>query len=189
MGRQPSTIDQLPDDIRAKLQELLRDPRVTQLEATAKINAILETEGHDDRISKSAVNRYAIRMEQAGAKIRESREVAEMWIGQLGATPQGKVGNFVNETLRTLALDISLVLQEGQLNGKNAPKAAKMLNNLALAMQRLEKAANLNVEREKEIRQEERERAADQAAKIAKKGGLSSDTVQEIRRQILGITS
>ncbi len=49
-----SSVHRLPPDILEKLHELLRDPRVTQLEATARINAILEEEGHAQRLSKSA---------------------------------------------------------------------------------------------------------------------------------------
>ncbi|WP_156182845.1 phage protein Gp27 family protein [Marinobacter subterrani] len=45
-------------------------------------------EGHEERLSKSAVNRYAVRMNQVGEKLRQSREVAEMWIAKLGAQPQ-----------------------------------------------------------------------------------------------------
>ena len=52
--RQQSSIDRLPGDILEKFQELLRDPRVTGLEATARINRILKAEGHPERISKSA---------------------------------------------------------------------------------------------------------------------------------------
>ncbi len=182
MARQPSSIDLLPDDIRVRLQECLRDPRCTQLEATAKINAILANEGHPDRLSKSAVNRYALRMEEVGSKLKQSREVAEMWIGKLGAQPQGQVGHLLNEMVRTLAFDCAMTLSEGE-----DPIPPKMLKDLSIAVERLEKAASENVKREEEIRRQERQRAADQAAKIAKKGGLSSDTVQEIRRQILGI--
>lgn len=182
MGRQPSSIDLLPAEIKEQLQELLRDPRCSQLQATAKINAILEAEGHDDRLSKSSVNRYALRMEQVGAKLRQSREVAEMWVGKLGAQPQGQVGHLLNEMVRTLAFDCAMNLSEG-----DEPIPPRMLKDLSIAVERLEKAASENVKREEDIRKQERERAADQAAKIAKKGGLSSDTVQEIRRQILGI--
>ena len=71
-----ASIDRLPADILEQLQELLRDPRVTQLEATARINEILEDEGHEERVSKSAVNRYDMEMRKVGEKLRQSREVA-----------------------------------------------------------------------------------------------------------------
>ena len=155
---QPSSIDKLPEDIRTRLDALLADPRVTQLTATAKINAILAADGHHQRVSKSAVNRYAVRMEKVGARLRQSREVARMWIGKLGAAPQGQVGHLVNEILRTLSFDMAILLQDGHLDADNAPAVVDMLKGLALTMQRLEKAASENVRREDEIRRQERER-------------------------------
>lgn len=185
--RQQSSIDRLPDDVREQLQSLLRDPRVTQLAATAKINEILESDGHEERVTKSAVNRYSLRMEKVGRKMRESRQMAEMWIGKFGSAPQGQVGNLINEMLRTLSFDISLILQEGEINEETAPAVVDMIKDLALTTMRLEKAANLNVEREKEIRQQALTDAADTAAKIAKKGGLTKTTVQQLRSEILGM--
>ena len=185
----PSSIDRLPPDILEKLQELLRDPRVTQLEATRRINAILEEEGRSERVSKSAVNRYAQRMEQVGERLRQSREVAEMWIAKLGAAPQGKLGHLVNEILRTLSFDLALTLQKGEIEAEEAPAVAKMLKDMAIAMERLERAASENVKREAEIREQARREAADAAEKVARQGGLSADSVQAIRRAILGVRS
>jgi len=174
----------LPLEIKEQLQELLRDPRCTQLDATRKINDILEAEGHPDRLTKSSVNRYALRMEQVGSKLRQSREIAQMWIGKLGAEPQGEVGKLLNEMVRALAFEAAMNMAEG-----DAAVEPKMLRDMAIAIEKLEKATSENVKREEEIRKQERERAADQAAKIAKKGGLSADTVDTIRREILGIAT
>lgn len=185
MARQPSSIDLLPDDIREKLRELLRDPRCTQLEATRKINEILEADGHPERVTKSSVNRYALKMEEAGAKLRQSREIAEMWIGRLGAAPQGQVGNLVNEILRTLSFDVTLFLQKGEVDMESAPAVVDMLKGLALTMQRLEQAANLNVKREAEIRNQALEEAAEKAGDVAKQAGVSAETIQRIRRDVL----
>lgn len=182
--QQQSSVDRLPDDIREKLQELLRDPRVTQLEATARINEIIDAEGHPEQLSKSAVNRYAVKMEKVGARLRQSREVAEMWIAKLGAAPQGKTGLLVNEILRTLSFDVSLWLQEGEVDKKSAPGTVKMLKGLALTMQRLERAASENVKREEEIRKRTLEEAADA---VLKTKGLSDEVAESIRRKILGV--
>lgn len=186
MGRQPSTIDMLPEDIREKLQELLRDPRVTQLEATARINAILEEEGHPDRLSKSAVNRYALRMEQVGAKLRQSREIAQMWIGRLGAEPQGQVGHLLNEMVRGLAFDCAMSLSEGE-----EPVPPKMLRDLAMAVEKLEKAASENVKREEDIRKRALEEAAARAAaavdRAAGTGGMTAEQFKAIIRESYGV--
>ncbi|MCJ8285116.1 DUF3486 family protein [Halomonas sp.] len=152
-----STIERLPEDIREQLQALLRDPRVTQLAATEQINAILEAEGHDDRLSKSAVNRYAMRMNEVGERLRQSREVAQMWIGKLGAQPQGEMGNLINEMIRSLSFDVSLMLSEGEITADSLPGMIEMLKDLSLTTARLEKASSENVKREAEIRRQARE--------------------------------
>lgn len=183
----PSTIERLPSDILEQLHTLLRDPRVTQLDATARINEILASDGIDARVSKSAVNRYAVRMDAVGERLRESRQVAEMWIAKLGAAPQGQVGHLVNEILRTLAFDLAITVQRGEIDPDDAPEVAKMLKNMSIAMERLERAASENVKREQEIRTQVKREAADVAVTVARKGGLSAEAANTIRRQILGI--
>ncbi|MBM9605956.1 DUF3486 family protein [Desulfopila inferna] len=183
----PSTIDKLPGDILEQLQELLRDPRVTQLEATARINEILEAEGHEDRLSKSSVNRYDLSMRKAGEKLQQSREVAKMWIGKLGAAPQGQVGNLVNEVLRTLAFELSLKLQDAELNEDTVPDVISNLKALSLAAQRLEASATLNVKREAEIRKQALEKAAEAVEDEARAQGMDADQADFWRRKVLGV--
>lgn len=186
----PSTVEQLPPDILEQLQAMLRDPRVSQLEVTQQINAVLAAQGHPERVSKSAVNRYSQRMEQVGERLRQSRAVAEMWIGKIGATPQGQLGHLVNEILRTLAFDMSMQLQDDAVVATSMEDRAgviDMLKDLSLSVVRLEKAASENVKREQEIREQARTEAAAVAEKVAKQGGLSADSVQELRRAILGV--
>ncbi len=161
MGHQQSSIDRLPEDVLQGLQALLRDPRVTQLEATQKINEILERDGHPERLSKSAVNRYSKRMEDVGAKLRQSREVAKMWIGKLGAEPQGEVGKLLNEMVRTLAFEVTMGMAEGE-----DPIEPKMIKDMAIAIERLEKAASENTKREEEIKKVERERMKKETLKV-----------------------
>ena len=176
---QRSSIERLPEDIRQKLQELLRDPRVTQLEATRRINQVLEEEGLPDRLSKSAVNRYAVKMEEVGAKLRQSREIAKMWIGKLGAAPQGEVGKLLNEMIRTLAFEMTLNMSEGSIEAE-----PKMLKDLAIAIERLERAATTNVKREQEIRAQEREAAKKDAVSALEKIA-DRKTIEEFRKRFL----
>lgn len=178
----PSTIEQLPTDVLEKLQELLRDPRVSQLQATDEINAILERTQAGASVSKSAVNRYAKRMEKVGARLRESREVAKMWIGQFGAAPQGEVGKLLNEVIRNLAFETTMHLADGE-----EPADPKLLSTLALAVQRLEASATDNLKRDAEIKRQAATEAAEAAAKSMTRQGMSKDTVDAIKRDILGI--
>ena len=186
----PSSIDLLPTDARDALNAWLRDPSITQTEATERLHALLDDIGWEQdkpKPSRHSVNRYSQRMEEVGERLRQSRQVAEMWIAKLGAQPQGQVGHLVNEILRTLAFDLSMTMQQGEIDKDSAPEVAKMLKNMAIAMERLEKAASENVKREQEIKQQARAEAAEVAEKVAKQGGLSTDSVQELRRAILGV--
>lgn len=181
--RQPSSIDRLPDDVREQLQALLRDPRVTQLGATARINEILEADGHPDRLSKSAVNRYAVRMEETGKKIRQAREVAKMWIGKLGSEPAGEVGKLLNEMVRTLAFDITLAMSESVDTIE-----PKMLKDLAISVHRLEMAAEKNAKVETEIRKKALQDVAGAVAEEEKTSGpMSADRFREIIREQYGV--
>lgn len=195
-GRQQSSIDLLPEEIRRQLQELLNDRRVTQLQAVERINAILAElrqtgqlpEDAPERVSKSAVNRYALRMEEVGAKLRQSREVAEVFISKVGAAPQGQVGLLINEMLRSMAFDLSLKLQDADLEDPEKMSATiDQVKALALAVQRLEQGASINVKRETEIRKQAAEAAADVADKTLAGQGMSRDTIDAIKREILGI--
>ena len=175
-----SSIDRLPEDIREQLQALLRDPRVTQLDATRRINAILDGTDHPERLSKSAVNRYKVQMDKVGEKIRQSREVAKMWIGRLGAEPQGEVGKLLNEMVRNLAFDATVAMAEGE-----APVEPKMLKDMAIAIERLERAASENVKREEQVRRKALEEAADRAGDVAKRQGAGAATIDALRAAIM----
>ena len=199
-GRQPSSIKLLPESARRQLQEMLDDPRVTQKAATERINEVLaemRAAGDPDaldpacpeKVSQSSVNRYDLQMRQVGEKLRQSREVADRWINKLGAAPQGKIGNLVNEILRTLSFDISLHLQSKTLDADSAPAVVGMLKELALTAMRLEKAANLNVEREKEIKRQALEEAAETVSETAREAGVSKDTIARIRRDVLRMSA
>ncbi len=198
--RQPSSVDLLPAGVRKQLQAMLDNPRITQLEAVDRVNAILadlRAAGDPDvldpacpeKVSKSAVNRYDLQMREVGERLRQSREVADRWIDKLGAAPQGKVGNLINEILRTLSFDVTLFMQQGSLDEESAPAVVGMLKDLALTTMRLEKAANLNVEREREIRKQALEDAAAAVGETAREAGVTPDTIARIRRDVLRMSA
>lgn len=180
----PSKIDLLPDVVRDHLHQLLRNKRHTQEEIREAINELIAEHNlpEDMKLSRTGLNRYASRMEEFGAKIRASREMAEIWAAKLGSAPSSDVGKLLLEFVKTLAFETSMELADS--NKTVEPKA---LGQLALVAQRLEAAAMASHKREKEIRQAFAEEAAAKAEKITKQAGLSAETAADIRRQILGI--
>lgn len=93
----PSKIDLLPDGVRDQLHQMLREKRHTQEEIREAINELID--GHnlpeDMKLSRTGLNRYASRMEEFGAKIRASREMAEIWAAKLGSAPTSDVGKLL----------------------------------------------------------------------------------------------
>lgn len=176
-----SSIKTLPPKLLEQLQDWLRDPRITQVEATERLNELLEEIGEKPR-SKSAVNRYAVQMNEIGEKIQQSRDIAEMWVGKFGNAPQGKVGTMLNEIVRNLVFTTSIKLSE--IDEIVDPKSLK---ELAHALEKLENSATINEKRQREIEKAVLMKAAEEAEQVISQAGLSNETADEIKRRILGI--
>ena len=178
-----SKVDLLPPNIKTQLAMMLRDKQFSQTEILQEINDLIRDCGLPDemQLSKTGLNRYASRMEKVGAKIRQAREVAEIWTKQFGEMPQSDIGKTVIELVKHLAFEMSSQYAE---NGIAEPKELAML---ALTVQRLEAAASLSYDRERKIRKEVAQLAAETAEKVVAQAGLSKDTVDRLKAEILGI--
>ena len=190
----PSSVKRLPPEIRERLDGWIRDESVTQIEAARLVNGLLAElyPGHPP-VSKSAVNRYSLQMRRNMDRVLRSRDLAKTWIANLGSQPGGDVGFLVIETLKTLSLEVSQALMDGsaEIDAETMSGVIDQLNKLALAAQRLERSAAESERRDRQIREEERQRAAEEAAeeagKAAAEHGLSAETADAIRRQVLGV--
>lgn len=171
-----SSIKTLPSALLEQLQEWLRDPSITQLEATDRLNTLLVELDEKPR-SKSAVNRYAMQMQA----VQQSREIADMWIARFGNASQGKIGALLNEMVRNLAFDTALRLSENE-----EAVEPKLLRELAMAIEKLEQASNLNEKRQADIERAALAKAATAAEQSAKAQGLSDEAVALIKQKILG---
>ena len=142
-----SKIKALPPAIKVELDRLLKEDRATIDQVVAHLKAL------GAEVSRSAVGRYHKRFEEIGQRMRESREVAQVWADRLGNEPQGDIGKLVMELLRTLAFDATLAMSEPGEDGAQVQLDPKAINSLALAMQRLEAASKWNLQREKAMRE------------------------------------
>lgn len=179
-----SKVDLLPDEIRSALHAMLRDKRHTQTDIREAVNELIDEHGLPDelKLSRSGLNRYASNMEQVGSRIREAREVSKQWVAKLGAEPEGDVSRVLVEMVRTLAFDSVIKMSESE-----KPLEPKFIKELAIGIERLEKAASESQKRELEIRKQIAAETADAVDSIVKQAGLTADTIADIKRQILGI--
>lgn len=179
-----SKVDLLPSEIKEQLNAMLRDGRLEQKEVLEIVNQKIDKAGlkKEDKLSRSGLNRYAARMEQIGSRIREMREISEVWVSKLGNEPTSDVGKLLQEAVRTLASETSFSLMES-----GEPVEPKALNQLAMVAQRIEAAAMTSHKREKEIRMAYAAEVADTLSdELRGQDGMSEQLEDRIRGILLG---
>ncbi|EMV4499087.1 DUF3486 family protein [Vibrio cholerae] len=184
-----SKVELLPEEIRNTLNVFIRSGNMTQKDILEAVNQMIDDAGlgDDAKLSRTGFNRYAKRMEDMGQRLRQSREVAEVWVSKLGEAPTSDVGKLLQEFVRTMAFETSMKMMEAAEGEEGEVISPKALGQLALVVQRIETAAMTSMKREKEIRAAFAAEAAEAAEKIVKQAGISSDTASDIKNQILGI--
>ncbi|WP_233007166.1 DUF3486 family protein [Rheinheimera faecalis] len=184
-----SKVNLLPQVIRDQLHVLIRSGDMHQTDIREAINQMIEEAGlpEDAKLSRTGLNRYAQKFEGVGERIRQSREVAEVWISKLGQAPTSDVGKLLQEFVRTMAFETSMKLMDEAAEEGAEPISPKALGQLALVVQRIEAASMSSLKVEKEIRSAFAVEAANTAEKVAKTAGLTKEGVELLKREILGI--
>lgn len=183
MGRR-SAIKTLPRPVKEAIDRAIKEDRLTLDQILDRIE---DEYGEEHAPSRSALHRYRRNVEAQMQAIREGREIADVWAAKLGEAPDSDIGKVVLEILRTLAYKSGADLLDAE--GKVAPKD---LTSLARAMRYIEDAGRLSLQREKEVRQAEREALAEATAKLEEdaRGGkntLDAETLRRIRQDVYGI--
>ncbi|MEQ8346167.1 MAG: DUF3486 family protein [Sneathiellaceae bacterium] len=147
-------------------------------------------EGRGYEISRSSVGRYAQNFEQVAQKLRQSRQVTDALVAELGdAASQGKQGRLLVEMTRSLVFDMLMKLQVEGAGGLD-PKDTMMLGK---GLAELGRALRYDQDFETKIRQqlaaEIRQEAAAEAEVTAQEAGLSADVVAQIKSKILGVAA
>lgn len=180
MGRIP----QLPPKIKSELDQMLRDG-FSQAEILRRLKTPLEQIG-EKPLSAAGLNRYATKVEGVGVRMRQAREVAEAWTAKFGES-ESNLSSHIIEMLRVLIFEHTLQAAETRdadsgEGAEGAPVSQEVIAGLALAAQRIERAAEMGAKRDRELRQE----LAGVVDAEAKRQGLSPDTAGAIRAALLG---
>lgn len=166
-----SKVAALPAEVKAWLDQSLVENNFSGYEL---LSGELESRGYS--IGKSALHRYGTEFEDKLSALKMASEQARAVV-QAAPDEEGAV----NEALMRLVQEhlFKLLMSDG--NQIDLPKVAK-------AVAELGRASVVQKKWQAEFR-EKAEAAAARVEKIAKKGGLNSATVDEIRREILGMAS
>ena len=181
---QKSSVDKLPQKLRAQLLEMLADPACTQARIVEAINA----KAGKKVISASGMNRYAQKMRRFTEKNRQAREVAEAYLERCGADSRNKMGKVINEQIRLAAYDLMLEIDEIREDPEiDAAALTDILLKVSKSLREIEQAEKLNAERTEGIRKDALADAAEIVGREGAKAGLTEDAIGEIRKKILGV--
>ena len=182
----PCSIDRLPAEAREALDGWLRDPAVTQTDATRRVNELLENLGQGERrLSLQAVNRYDMRMRAIDERKRQSRIITEIWADKFGSEPSGQVGQLIIEMLRTLTFDLALRPQNGELDHASLPAVIDAADRVTLMAEQLESSSEISSRLERQAKREaEEERKAKAALEPLNLTEHDAERMREMARKI-----
>lgn len=175
-----STIALLPDDVRHEFERrLAANAFGNYTELTEWLNA----QGYE--ISRAAVHRYGQKVERRFASIKASTEAARL-IAE-GATDEGDTRSEALVAMVQSEL-FEAMLEIGEMEDLSAVDRFSMVAKAAKNIATLTSASTRLKEYQAKVKAKV-QAAAEDVAKQAKKGGLSEESVEAIRKHILGIAS
>ncbi|MCG9624627.1 DUF3486 family protein [Vibrio mediterranei] len=180
-----SKIDKLPDDIKSQLNLLLREGRMSQQQIRDEVNELIVESGVDqdpEYIKRNAMSIYSQAFEKSMERYRQSQQMTKQWVTQFGEMPQTDIARALIEIGKSQIFDFQMKAME-----EEETIDPKTMGHMALAIKRLQEAQSGSVKLEKEIRKQALEDAAETAEQVAKKAGLTSDTVKMLKAELLGI--
>ena len=180
MPRQ-SKIDKLPTELRAALDKLLLDNNFSGYESIAEY---FKERGYS--LSTACVHRYGQKLDRRLQAIKASTDAAKLLAAQVEDTENHLSGSVIS-LVQSELFETLLNLQDADLEDDPAERM-KLLSNAAKSIAEVSRASIANKKWQTEVRLKA-EAAATKVTDIARKGGLSADTAETIRREILGIAS
>ena len=177
-----SSIKTLPDAVLKQVNAALAAGRLT----LDDIAAMLRQAGHPR--SRSALGRYKKQLDRVGAQLRQSREITEALVAELGpAAGDGKQGRLLVEILRKIVMD-QLVDRLDDEGGGLEPRDVMFLGR---ALKELSQSTRLDqdfdVKNAERIAKHERDKAVKAVEKVARGGGLDPATLKRVREEIYGV--
>ncbi|MGH7027364.1 phage protein Gp27 family protein [Brevundimonas sp.] len=180
-----SSIEKLPPDVRDRLEDWLREFRAGRLELDEVMHR-MDAQFADQDVplpSRSAVHRHSQKVQALAERVQQSRDVANQVIAQIGPDlTDGKGFQVLVQGFQSLAFDLMANLGPGEtLDAEN-------LMFLSRAIQAVTSARKTDADLHMRLKQEAAKEAAAAVDRVAKReAGLTSDTVDKIKREILGI--
>ncbi|KQF54364.1 terminase [Acinetobacter pittii] len=177
-----SSIDLLSAEDKTWLDKRFMDQGFCGYEEIANI---LQERGYN--VSKSSVHRYGQKVEQKLAAVQASTQAA-MMIADAAPDDSDMRSSAVLSLVQTELFNALIALQESENPDADPADRIMLMAKAGKGIAEISKASVNQKKWESEVK-ERVQAAAKEVDKIVKKSGLSKETANEIRKQILGITS
>lgn len=177
----PTGVGALPPELRAELDSLLIKYNFSNYEVLAEH---IRTKGGS--VSKSSLHRYGQRLERRMEAIKASTEAAKLIAAQADDDADA-LGGSVLSIIQSELFDAMINIQDAE-GMEDVGERITLLSKAAKSIAELSRAS-INTKKWQVEMKAKAQAVADKAARLMTKGGLSADTVETIKREILGIPS
>ncbi len=174
----PSTIDKLDPEIKRLIADLRLEHGWTIEEIRKKLNDL------GQQVSWSALQRHTKSIEEIGAELRHSREMAKALVENAPVGDDAKMEQLNLELMHSMVLRLLTATNAGEmvtLDPENTMFLARALGQLA-------SARKTDADRRRKDREEVKKEFMGKVEETAKKGGggLTKEAVDAIRFAVLG---
>lgn len=177
----PSRIRRMPAEQRGFVEKLLREDRHTLDEMLA----VIRDRWPEAAVSRSGLHRYKAGFDELAGRMREIDRAAQALVGELGEGIGDRAGALLANAVTTLATNAALRAQE------NPDIAVEDVRKMAVAAKNALDTRRLSLAERRTIAQEAREALLREQSKalesVVKSNGLSAETADALRRQLLGV--
>lgn len=184
----PRKVDLLPSEFKTYLQDALKERGFAGYEDLAEdLNFRLAEAGEELRIGKSALHAYGQEYQEFIKYQDEASAWAADWMNDNGLEEEAQRHNVLFQMITTLAFKVmqTQMMKSGdEIDPKELHFLGKMLKDVMASSGMREK---LVADERDRIARQAREDAAEDVSKAARQLGLTYDTVEGIKKQILGV--
>jgi hypothetical protein len=183
MAKQPSSIDRLPEEVRAQIGKLRVQGRTID-EIMDHLRAL------DVEISRSALGRHVKGLAALRERMEHSRNMALALVDRFGDQSDNRLQRLNLELMHSVVMQTITATSDGE-DGEPQPVTFSPEDAmfLARALAQLASAAKTDSDRVLIARREALKQAAGAVKDSAKEAGLSAETADFIMKKILGVAA
>jgi arginine repressor len=180
---QPSSIDKLPEEIRAEIGRL-------RIQGRTILEIVEHLRGMDVNVSKSALGRHVKSMAALRERLQNSRNIATALVDQYGDKPDNKLQRLNIELMHGIVMQTMTAAVENE-DGEAQPITFSPEDAmfLASALQKLASAQKTDTDRNLTLQREMAKQAASRAEDAMKARGMSAETIDAIKHAVLGVAT